>query len=257
MNIDSSINPMPASRAERSSNPVDILANRLILDRNGAFHSSSWPGLFRPSTSFVPRCFKDVDARHKAGHDELRGIDCRNNGSAIPICHQPAPRRTSGMTEFDPALHRMVPQQRWFEDFALGERFVIPSRTMTTAVFAAFQSASGDTHPVHYDVEYCRARGMPNLLAHGFQTLIHTAPGSGLFPYMVEESLVGFLEQSSRFVKPVYADDTIYPALEVTELTPGRSTGVVTLRSTVFNQRRELVLEGVQKFLIRRRPAPP
>jgi acyl dehydratase len=26
------------------------------------------------------------------------------------------------------------------------------------------------------------------------------------------------------------------------------------LRSTVFNQRRELVLEGVQKFLIRRRP---
>jgi acyl dehydratase len=39
----------------------------------------------------------------------------------------------------------------------------------------------------------------------------------------------------------------------VTELTPGRSTGVVTLRSTVFNQRRELVLEGVQKFLIRRR----
>jgi len=29
----------------------------------------------------------------------------------------------------------------------------------------------------------------------------------------------------------------------------------VTLRSTVFNQRKELVLEGTQKFLIRRRPA--
>jgi acyl dehydratase len=38
-------------------------------------------------------------------------------------------------------------------------------------------------------------------------------------------------------------------------LTPGRSTGVVSLRSTVFNQRRELVLEGLQKFLIRKRPA--
>jgi acyl dehydratase len=161
--------------------------------------------------------------------------------------------RKSEMTEFDPAQHRMVPHQRWFEDFVLGERFVIPSRTMTSAVFAAFQTASGDTHPIHYDVEYCRARGMPNLLAHGFQTLIHTAPGSGLFPYMVEESLVGFLEQSSRFVKPVFADDTIYPALEVTELVPGRSAGVVALRSTVFNQRRELVLEGLQKFLIRRR----
>jgi len=31
------------------------------------------------------------------------------------------------MTEFDPASHRMVPEQRWFEDFALGERFVIPA----------------------------------------------------------------------------------------------------------------------------------
>lgn len=107
---------------------------------------------------------------------------------------------------------------------------------------------------MHYDVEYCRSRGMPHLLAHGFQTLIHTAPGAGLFPFMVEESLVGFLEQSSRFLKPVFADDTIYPALEVTELMPGRSTGVVTLKSTVFNQRKELVLEGTQKFLIRRRP---
>jgi acyl dehydratase len=77
----------------------------------------------------------------------------------------------------------------------------------------------------------------------------------GCFPFLVEESLVGFLEQSSRFLKPVYAGDTLYPALEVTELTPGRSTGVVTLRSTVFNQRKELVLEGTQKFLIRRRPA--
>src|SRR3569623_807204 len=158
------------------------------------------------------------------------------------------------MTDFEPTRHRMDPQQRRIEDFVLGERFVLPSRTQTSAVFAAFQTASGDTHPVHYDVEYCRARGMPDLLAHGFQTLIHTAPGGGLFPFLVEESLVGFLEQSSRFLKPVYAGDTIYPALEVTELVPGRTTGVVLLKSTVYNQRKELVLEGTQKFLIRRRP---
>ena len=158
------------------------------------------------------------------------------------------------MTEFNPHAHRMVKEQHWFEDFVLGERFVLPSRTQTSAIFAAFQTASGDTHPIHYDVEYCRARGMPNLLAHGFQTLVHTAPGAGLFPYLTEESLVGFLEQSSRFLKPVYAGDTIYPALEVTELLAGRTTGTVTLASTVFNQRRELVLEGMQKFLIRKRP---
>ena len=158
------------------------------------------------------------------------------------------------MSDFDPKNHRMVSEQRWFEDFSLGERFVLPSRTQTSAIFAAFQTASGDTHPIHYDVEYCRARGMPDLLAHGFQTLIHPAPGAGLFPFLVEASLVGFLEQSSRFLKPVYAGDTLYAALEVKELTPGRTTGVVTLRSTVHNQKTELVLEGMQKFLIRRRP---
>ena len=159
------------------------------------------------------------------------------------------------MSEFDPGSHRMVREQRWFEDFVLGERFVLPSRTQTTAVFAAFQTASGDTHPVHYDVEYCRARGMPHLLAHGFQTLIHTAPGAGLFPFLVEESLVGFLEQSSRFLKPVFAGDTMYPALEIDELTPNRTTGVVGFRTTVHNQRRELVLEGRQRYLLRKRPA--
>ena len=158
------------------------------------------------------------------------------------------------MTEFDPAAHRMVPAQRWFEDFSVGERFVLPSRTMTEAVFLAFQAASGDNHPVHYDMEYCRARGMPHMLAHGFQTLIQTAPGAGLFPYLTEESLVGFLEQSSKFLKPVFVGDTVYPALEISELVPGRTTGVVGLISTVHNQRRELVLQGSQRFVIRKRP---
>jgi acyl dehydratase len=157
------------------------------------------------------------------------------------------------MTTFDPSQHRMVAEQRWFEDFRVGERFVLPSRTMTEAVFLAFQGASGDNHPIHYDVEFCKARGLPGLLAHGFQSLAQTAPGAGLFPYMTEDSLVGFIEQSSRFLKPVIAGDTLYPALEIDELTPNRSTGVVGFASSVHNQRGELVLEGRQRYLLRRR----
>jgi hypothetical protein len=38
---------------------------------------------------FYGRCFKDVDARDKPGHDELMGIDCRNHASAIPMAHRP------------------------------------------------------------------------------------------------------------------------------------------------------------------------
>jgi acyl dehydratase len=154
---------------------------------------------------------------------------------------------------FDPARHRRF-DNRWFDDFAVGERFVLPSRTMTDALFAAFQAASGDNHPVHYDVEYCRRRGMPDMLAHGFQVLIQTAAGAGDFPYLVEDSLIGFLEQSSRFLKPVFSGDTLYPALEIVELTPNRTTGVVAIRSTVHNQKSELVMDGTQRYLLRKKP---
>ncbi len=153
------------------------------------------------------------------------------------------------------APHHQLCEQRWFEDFQLGERFLLPSRTLTEALFAAFQLASGDNHPSHYDVEYCRAHGGPGLLAHGFQVLVQTAAGAGLFPHMVEDSMKGFIEQSSRFLKPVFAGDTLYCTLEVCELSPGRTTGVIALGSSVRNQRDELVMDGVQKYLLRKRPA--
>jgi acyl dehydratase len=158
--------------------------------------------------------------------------------------------------QFKPEEHRFGPTH-WFEDMKVGQKFYINSRTQTEAMFAAFQLASGDNHPIHYDVEFCKARGMPGLLAHGLQSLVQTAPGAGLFPYMTEDSLVGFIEQSSRFLKPVFAGDTVYPAREIDELAGNRTTGVVGFTSTIHNQRRELVLEGRQRYLLRRRPTGP
>lgn len=155
---------------------------------------------------------------------------------------------------FDPSTHRLAPQ-RWFEDFALGEIFNLPSRTMTEAIFLAFQAASGDNHPIHYDVEFCRARGMPHMLAHGFQVAIQTAAGAGLFPFMVEESLKAFLDQSSRFLAPVHVGDTVYPSLRVASLEGQRSTGVLAMESTVHNQHGVLVMQGTQRYLLRRKPA--
>lgn len=155
-------------------------------------------------------------------------------------------------------MHRKkFKESRYFEDFEIGETFYIPSRTQTDALFAAFQLASGDNHPIHYDLEYCRSLGFPGLLAHGMQVLIQTAPGAGDFPHLVEDSLVAITETSARFLKPVFSGDTVYPQLEVVGLTPGRSTGVVSLRNTVHNQRGELCMEGEIKTLLRKRnPAP-
>ena len=153
----------------------------------------------------------------------------------------------------DPAGFRFG-AQRYFEDFVLGEVFYIPSRTVTDAHFLAFQAASGDNHPIHYDREFCKRHGHRDLLAHGFQVAIQTAAGAGIFPFLVEDSLKGFIEQSSRFLKPAYAGDTLYPRPVVAELLSQRTTGVLTLRSTVHNQHGELVMEGLQRYLLKKRP---
>jgi acyl dehydratase len=84
---------------------------------------------------------------------------------------------------------------------------------------------------------------------------IQTAAGASVLAHLMGDALVAFLEQSSRFLKPVYAGDTLYPELKIAQLTPQRSTGVMIVASTVHNQRGILVLEGEQKYLLRRRPA--
>jgi acyl dehydratase len=151
---------------------------------------------------------------------------------------------------FDPKLHHVVAPRR-FADLRVGETFRSPSRTMTEAYFAAFQAISGDNHPIHYDLEYCRGRGYPGLLAHGFQVLAFTAVGAGSFPHAIGDSLIGFIEQSSKFLKPVFAGDTLYPTLTISALLPQTTTGVVVIDATLHNQRAELVMTGEHKYLLR------
>jgi acyl dehydratase len=148
---------------------------------------------------------------------------------------------------------RTYADSAYFEDLKVGETFCIPSRTQTEALFAAFQLASGDNHPLHYDVEYCKMRGYPGFLAHGFQTLIQTAPGASDLPHRLGDALIAFIEQSSRFLKPVFSGDTLYPELTISALVPRRTTGVVILRSAVYNQKDELCLEGEMKLLVKKR----
>ncbi len=157
---------------------------------------------------------------------------------------------------FDPARHRMC-EPSWFEDLELGQEFYINSRTQTDALFASFQLTSGDNHPIHYDVEYCRRQGHKGLLAHGLQVMAQTAAGAGIFPHVIGESLIGFIEASAKFLAPVYAGDTLYPLLTVCELRPGRTTGVVVCRATVHNQDGVQVLEGSHSYLVKKRHPDP
>ena len=161
-----------------------------------------------------------------------------------------AAKSDSATDAFDPRAHSVV-ALRGFEELALGEVFRNPSRTLTEANFAAFQSVSCDNHPIHYDVEYCRRLGHRAPLAHGLQVLAFTAAGAGLFPHVIGEALIGFIEVNAKFLKAVYPGDTLYPALEIVALTPQRTTGIVTMRATVHNQDGDLVLDGTHRYLLR------
>jgi acyl dehydratase len=126
--------------------------------------------------------------------------------------------------DFDPASFTVVPPRR-FEDLRVGDVFRAPSRTLTDAHAAAFQTVSADNHPIHYDVEYARRHGHVAPVVHGLQVFAFTAPGATLFPQNIGDVFVAFTSASCKFLKEVHAGDTLYPALEIVALTPQGDTG--------------------------------
>lgn len=142
---------------------------------------------------------------------------------------------------------------KYFEDFQLGEKFHIPAKTMTDAHFLSFAGITGDSHPIHYDDEYAKTTRFGKRVAHGLLVTAMTAVGASTLSPLLEGSIVAFVEQSSRFLKPVFIDDTITPELEVTELVPKTDTGLLRLITRVKNQRGEVVLEGMHAYLIKKR----
>src|SRR6201991_1193066 len=152
----------------------------------------------------------------------------------------------TAITDFDPAAFLIVPA-RTFEDLRIGEVFRAPSRTLTDAHAAAFQTVSMDNHPVHYDAEWARKHGHVAPVVHGLQVLAFTAPGATLFPHFIS-----FLELSCTFLAEVHSGDTLYPALTITGLQPKGDDGIVVRAVTVHNQHGQLVLSGQHKYLLRR-----
>ena len=146
-----------------------------------------------------------------------------------------------------------IKNSRYFEDFAVGDKYVLPSRTQTSSMYSMFQAASGDNDPIHYDKEFCKKKGHPDMLAHGLQVLIQTAAGAGSFPSEVRDSLIGLIEVSGKMLKPVYREDTLYPELVVSKLVPQNTTGILEMKATVKNQKNIIVFEGSHKYLIKKK----
>jgi 3-hydroxybutyryl-CoA dehydratase len=141
--------------------------------------------------------------------------------------------------------------QLYFDDLKVGDRFASPGRTVGDAHFLLFAGLTGDNHPLHYDEEYARRTRFGGRVTHGLLVMATTALGASPLSPRLEHSMIAFVEQGCRFLKPVLLDDTIHSEFEIIGLERKGDKGVVRLGVKVVNQRGETVLDGHHVYLLK------
>ena len=133
---------------------------------------------------------------------------------------------------------------RYFDDFAIGERFRTRGVTLTESMIIDF-AMTYDPQPFHIDAEAARRSTYGGLIASGFQTLalgFRMVLETGIFRPASMGS-PGFDEL--RWLKPVRPGDTLHTELEVMEKKPSSSKpdrGILRIAYRIKNQKEEEVL---------------
>jgi 3-hydroxybutyryl-CoA dehydratase len=113
------------------------------------------------------------------------------------------------------------------------------TRTITEAHIVAFAGVSGDMNPVHLDAEQAKQSIFGERIAHGMLL-------AGMISAVLGNELPGpnciYLGQDLRFTAPVKIGDTVRVTVEVTQKRDDKR--IITLSTTVANQRGEIVIEG-------------
>ncbi len=145
----------------------------------------------------------------------------------------------------------------YWEEWEIDQEFESPARTVTEADVVHFAGISGDYNPLHVNEEFCKDTIFGTRIAHG--PLIYSIAAGLLFQlHLYDDTLIAFLGfDSLKFTKPVKIGDTIHARIKVTEKreTSKPDRGVMKRTLEVVNQHGEVVQEGVQAFLLKRKPA--
>ncbi len=146
---------------------------------------------------------------------------------------------------------------RVFAEFAVGQRYVTPGRTITEADIAAFAGHTGDYNPVHADEEFARATEFGGRIAHG-PLGIGIAFGLASRLDLIDGTVVALLGVNWDFQAPTRAGDTVRAVIDVvgTRAVKNPEHGLIELAITLVNQRETVVQSGAARLLMRRsRPA--
>ena len=145
--------------------------------------------------------------------------------------------------------------QLYLEDLTVGQRFTSGTYVMDAVRIKEF-AAEFDPQPFHLDEDAAQASVFKGLAASGW----HTA-AVAMRP-LVESGMRfanGILGLGGEIAgpKPTRPGDILQVESEIAEITPSRSKphqGIVTIRSTMLNQKGEAVYTLRAKLLVLRRP---
>lgn len=141
------------------------------------------------------------------------------------------------------SLHRhtrpvMRFEEKRFEDFRVGDRADF-SKTIEAHDVEQFAALTGDFHPLHLDEAHARRTRYGQCVAHGMLVASLLSTANAL---LLGRSGAISVEQTLRFLRPVFIGDRITATSEVVEIYP--ETRRLRCRTTCVNQRGEVVVAG-------------
>ncbi len=144
---------------------------------------------------------------------------------------------------------------RYFEDFAVGQRFGTGRVRVEAERIKAF-AAEFDPQPFHLDEAAAKASLFGGLAASGWHTAALTMRLIVTGEMQPEVGILGGGGDEIRWTNPVRPGDELHVESEIIALRPSQSRptiGLVKVRSTTFNQRNEPVQIFTANLLVPRR----
>jgi itaconyl-CoA hydratase len=150
-------------------------------------------------------------------------------------------------------------QGRFFEDFVIGDVYEHPlGRTVLAADNVWFTLLTQNTNPIHFDYHYAAQTDFGQPVVDSTFTL---ALVTGQSVTDVSQNVFANLGWDEvRLPNPVFEGDTIYSRSEVVEVRASASrpnVGIVSVRTTGFNQRGEPVITFKRTVMVYRRGEGP
>lgn len=150
-------------------------------------------------------------------------------------------------------------QGLYFEDVEIGREVQTVSHTVTMDDIAAFANVTRDHHPLHTDVEYCRSMGFDRPIAHGLFGLSLIEGLKSELKLYENTSIASLGWDGVRFLKPIFAGDTVHVKVVFQDKRPSRSggRGIVVEDIALINQDDVVVTEAKHTTLLVMRGAAP